>query len=115
MSDLWLLPRVKKVASLAERQIQTVFIETLENQLHMSIEGHQSKSLGTKRTPELPSEMVQLLAESKQDLLTSSEAARTPASACPLSSDGVPPALSLQPQRGNSVFGSLNSETVLPV
>lgn len=81
----------------------------------MSTEGHRSKSPGTKRTPELPSEPVQLLAESKQDLLTSSEAARTPASTCPLSSDGVPLALSLQPQRGNIVFGSLNSETVLQV
>lgn len=81
----------------------------------MSTEGHQSKSLGTKRTPALPSEPVQLLGESKQDLIPSPEAARAPASTGPLSSDGVPPALSLQPQRGSIVFGSLNSETVLQV
>jgi hypothetical protein len=52
MSDLWLLPGVRKVAGLAET-VTTVFIETVENRIHMSTKENQSKSPGAKKTLEL--------------------------------------------------------------
>lgn len=73
----------------------TVFIETVENRLHMPRKGNQSQSPGALKGLLNSLSEVQLLGKSKQDLLASSPAAQSPVSTCPLLSDSGPPMLSL--------------------